>query len=110
VDDPEEAKKSGDDEAAAGAGDGSKSNKAGNKSDVTFEVENEPVLKAKGKHKASKSVGVAKGCKDGAKHTKVATGKPAAEVEVKAKPAAKAATVKTPAKNKTPLKSPTKKK
>ena len=107
MDDPEEAKKSGDDEAAAGAGDGSKSNKAGNKSDVMVEVGNKPVPKAKGK---CKSVRAANGRKDGAKRMKVATGKPAAEVEVKAKPAAKAATVKTPAKNKTPLKSPTKKK
>jgi len=74
------------------------------------EVGNEPVPKAKSKHKASESVGAAKSCKDSAKHTKVTTGKHAAEVEVKTKPTAKAAAIKTPAKNKTPPKSPLKKK
>ena len=54
MDDPEEAKESGGDKA--GAGDGSESDKAGNESDVTVEVESEPVLKAKSKCKASESV------------------------------------------------------
>ena len=64
--------------------------------------------KAKGKCKATESVRVAKGRKDGAKCMKVTTGKPAAEVEVKTKPAAKAAAVKSPAKSKAPPKSPSK--
>jgi len=108
VDDPEEAKEFGGNKAVAGAGDGSEFDKAGNKSDVTVEVGSKPVPKAKSKHKASKSVGVAKGHKNGAKCMKVAIGKPAAEVEVKVKPTVKAAAAKTPAKDKTPPKSPSK--
>ena len=96
VGNPEEAEESGGDKA--GAGNGSESDKAGNESDVTIEVESEPVLKAKGKHKASESVGVTKGHKDGIKCTKTTTGKPAS----------KAVAVKTPAKGKTPSKSPSK--
>jgi len=103
---PAEAEESGSDEA--GSGDGSESDKAGNESDTTIKVGSEPAPKAMGKHKATESVGVAKGRKDGAKRTKVATGKPAAEVEVKAKPAVKAAAVKSPAKGKAPPKSPSK--
>ena len=110
MDDPEEVKESSGNKAVAGTGDGSKFNEAGDESNITIKVGNEPVPEAKGKCKASESVGVAKGHKDGAKHTKVTTGKPAAKVEVKAKPTAKAATVKSPAKNKTPPKSPLKKK
>ena len=110
VDNPEEAKESGGNEAVAGTGNGFESDKAGDKSDLTVEVRNEPVLEAKGKRKASESVGVAKSCKNGAKCIKVTIGKPAAKMEVKAKPAAKTAAVKTPAKDKTPPKSPLKKK
>jgi len=101
---PEEAEESGGNKV--GSGNGSESNKAGNKSDITVEVGSEPVPKAKSKHKATELVRAAKGRKDGAKHMKVTTGKPAAEV--KAKPAVKAAAVKTPAKGKTPPKSPSK--
>ena len=108
VDDPKEAKEfSGN---KAGASDGSKSDKAGDESNITVEVGSELVPKAKGKHKASELVRVAKGRKDGAKCMRTTTGKPVAEVEVKAKPAMKAAAVKTPAKGKTPPKSPSKKK
>ena len=103
---PEEAKESSSDEAESG--DGSESDKAGDKSDVTVKVGSEPAPKAKGKRKATESVRAAKGHKDGAKCTKVTTGKPSAEVEVKAKPAAKAAAVKSPTKEKAPPKSPAK--
>ena len=103
---PEEAKESGGNKA--GSSDGSESDKAGDKSDTTVEVGSEPVCKAKRKRKATESVGAAKGRKDGTKRTKVATDKPAAEVEVKAKPAAKAAMAKSPAKDKAPPKSPSK--
>jgi len=106
VDAPKEAEESGGNEA--GAGNGSQSDEAGNKSDVTVEVESKPMLKAKGKRKAFELVGAAKGRKDGAKCTKVATSKPSVEVEVKAKLAAKAAVAKTPAKGKAPPKSPSK--
>ena len=102
----EEAEESGGDEAESG--NGSESDKAGDKSDATVEVGSEPAPEAKGKRKATESVGAAKGRKDGTKRTKVATGKPSAEVEVKAKPAAKAAAVKSPAKEKAPPKSPAK--
>ena len=104
---PEEAEESGSNEAESS--DGSKSDEAGDKSDVTVEVESEPAPKAKGKRKATESVRAAKGRKDGAKCMKVTTGKPAAEVEVKVKP-----TMKSPAKDKaapkSPAKSPLKKK
>jgi len=110
VDNPEEAEESDSNKAAAGAGNGSKSDKAGNESDVTVKVGNKPMLEAKGKHKASESVRVAKGHRNGTKHMKVTTGKPTAEVEVKAKPVAKAAAAKSLAKSKTPPKSPLKKK
>ena len=102
----EEAEESGGNKAESG--DGSESDEAGDKSDATVEVGSEPAPEAKGKCKATESVRAAKGCKDGAKCIKVASGKPFAEVEVKAKPAAKAAAVKSPVKEKAPPKSPAK--
>ena len=71
VDNSEEAEESGGDKATAGAGNGSEFNKASNESDVTVEMENKPMLKAKGKCKASELVGAAKGHKDGTKCMKV---------------------------------------
>jgi len=110
VDNPEEAKESGGDEAVAEIGDGSEFNKASDESDIMVEVGNNLTLEVKGKCKASELVGVAKSHKNGIKRTKVTTSKPAVEVEVKAKPTVKAAAAKSPAKNKTPSKSPLKKK
>ena len=101
-----EAEESGGNKAESG--DGSESDEAGDESDATVEVGSEPAPEAKRKRKATESVGAAKDRKDGTKCTKVATGKPFAEVEVKAKPAAKAAAVKSPAKEKAPPKSPAK--
>ena len=103
---PEEAEEFSSDEAESS--DGSKSDKAGDESDTTVKVGSEPAPKATRKRKATELVRAAKGCKDGAKRTKVATGKPTVEVEVKAKPAVKAAVAKSPAKDKAPPKSPAK--
>jgi len=66
---PNMAEESSGDEAAAGAGSGSesKSDKASTKPNITVEVE-EPMLKTKGKRKASELVGVVRGCKCSTKH------------------------------------------